>query len=1057
MLKPTMSAEYALRMEVLRSKREELTARRHAIEKKLALREATAAEFTAVALQSQKQKWKRLRSAAVAAKARDDEFICSLRDTQQKANDAYLKQKNVLTASSAALEQEKRRLQQLKALEEKKRAVEKRRYLSGRYRGVESLNGFVALRFNHEIELSENLERNEAHERELLGKQSAVQANRLDHTIREHAIGARSYMAQQAHEQIREATEIGDEVADKLFETFSPRSALNALKQANSSLSFSEHQVQLQNAPPQRSVNVQIPHTAPPHAQAPIHSNQMHQQDEKARSTRIREVQGALPHSSASMQKPQTSSSQIYAQMHHQDEKVALTQDRGRMPAPGVERFSAQQAPLSISPVNEGADQSRQTGFVDHDYPHTFKQQEAFSKDSPTHDSINSNQHSDLQGSPAITFQDRSSPKISASVQQNTIEVAAASLLPTSAIHHAGFSIATKLVNAPAIHPKAISPSNPSRISTRALAFGKRVEMVDDDREYVTIEPHSEAKSTATSLLAPLAEEKPSTPLPKQKSDSPLQRGILYESPPFSDTKSEQILQKESTKEETKDDEEKIPSSPLEGRADLHEQGWIDERFFWGLSDSMTSDGMLSSLRADSVAFCSVDNGEKGIDLTLNIVNSFDSSGSNTMINSTSQSHKQAESETTETPLPLSTKNESSSETWINPVESMDESNSFASPNFLSSSITDLNSSPVRTDNDSTSNLPFPLSVKGKRDEHPAMKNSDGVSNALSADFASKKLSTECEISQEMSPELKVSAQELGTRNIGVENSELDLSLDESKSTLLGSVSGGALSEPPRLTESAPKPADVEEKIVEEKKVSPIEKLSMADKVKALGALISRVEEGAADGDRFNTDVGNSSAADTRRELVRMAAGGRKAQMSYFNSDVCFGLILDFAQELGPAFSPLAVLFPPRAFEGIMSEQKIKKVHQNSKDKELELWKLLSNHIKQMATLKALSASALGDAFGAAFLRHDPANQGSQRKVILYYLCWKLMRGGKMGDYSEFEDEDEVDLQNLIGSKSSMATGSGSSALNSSPSSASAASASSRVRVKEDNDFDVDF
>lgn len=30
-----------------------------------------------------------------------------------------------------------------------------------------------------------------------------------------------------------------------------------------------------------------------------------------------------------------------------------------------------------------------------------------------------------------------------------------------------------------------------------------------------------------------------------------------------------------------------------------------------------------------------------------------------------------------------------------------------------------------------------------------------------------------------------------------------------------------------------------------------------------------------------------------------------------------------------------SVLFPSRAFEGIMSEQKIKKVHQNSKDKEL--------------------------------------------------------------------------------------------------------------------------
>lgn len=32
-------------------------------------------------------------------------------------------------------------------------------------------------------------------------------------------------------------------------------------------------------------------------------------------------------------------------------------------------------------------------------------------------------------------------------------------------------------------------------------------------------------------------------------------------------------------------------------------------------------------------------------------------------------------------------------------------------------------------------------------------------------------------------------------------------------------------------------------------------------------------------------------------------------------------------------------------------------------------------------------------------------------------LSQKLMRGGKINDYSEFEEEEEVDLQNLIGTK----------------------------------------
>lgn len=88
-----------------------------------------------------------------------------------------------------------------------------------------------------------------------------------------------------------------------------------------------------------------------------------------------------------------------------------------------------------------------------------------------------------------------------------------------------------------------------------------------------------------------------------------------------------------------------------------------------------------------------------------------------------------------------------------------------------------------------------------------------------------------------------------------------------------------------------------------------------------------------------------------------MAAGGRQAQVSYFGSDVCFELILEIAQNLGPGEVPFGgdtalanvltkggisyrtvssiVLFPSRVFEGIMSEQKLRKVHQNSKDKEL--------------------------------------------------------------------------------------------------------------------------
>lgn len=70
-----------------------------------------------------------------------------------------------------------------------------------------------------------------------------------------------------------------------------------------------------------------------------------------------------------------------------------------------------------------------------------------------------------------------------------------------------------------------------------------------------------------------------------------------------------------------------------------------------------------------------------------------------------------------------------------------------------------------------------------------------------------------------------------------------------------------------------------------------------------------------------------------------------------------------------------------------------------------------------------------------------------------------------MRDYSEFEEEEEVDLQNLIGSKSKAGTSSAMSASSSmggsykpSPSASGSAAVTQRGRAaKDDNEFDVDF
>jgi hypothetical protein len=45
--------------------------------------------------------------------------------------------------------------------------------------------------------------------------------------------------------------------------------------------------------------------------------------------------------------------------------------------------------------------------------------------------------------------------------------------------------------------------------------------------------------------------------------------------------------------------------------------------------------------------------------------------------------------------------------------------------------------------------------------------------------------------------------------------------------------------------------------------------LSPTDRVKALSALIARVEEGAAEGDQFGGSVDSGASSESKRELVR--------------------------------------------------------------------------------------------------------------------------------------------------------------------------------------------
>ncbi|KAG2527359.1 hypothetical protein JM16_003482 [Phytophthora kernoviae] len=213
------------------------TSQRQAIEKRMALREATAAEFSAVALQSYKQKWKAQCSSALTAMKRNEEFVHSLHETQKQMHDNWVRLKSDQSSNNALLEQEKarynrrieqvypawqeqlqrQRVQKLRELEEKKRAVERRRYLAKKSFEKEQTLDDLIRKTRHEVEMAENLEQNELYERDLLRTQSTTQAKEVDQSIREVALEARSYLQQQAAKSLEATPELDEELAGTVW------------------------------------------------------------------------------------------------------------------------------------------------------------------------------------------------------------------------------------------------------------------------------------------------------------------------------------------------------------------------------------------------------------------------------------------------------------------------------------------------------------------------------------------------------------------------------------------------------------------------------------------------------------------------------------------------------------------------------------------------------------------------------------------------------------------------------------------------------------------------
>uniref|UniRef100_H3GMT8 Uncharacterized protein n=1 Tax=Phytophthora ramorum TaxID=164328 RepID=H3GMT8_PHYRM len=148
-----------------------------------------------------------------------------------------------------------------------------------------------------------------------------------------------------------------------------------------------------------------------------------------------------------------------------------------------------------------------------------------------------------------------------------------------------------------------------------------------------------------------------------------------------------------------------------------------------------------------------------------------------------------------------------------------------------------------------------------------------------------------------------------------------------------------------------------------------------------------------------------------------------------------------------------------------MNDQKLRKLHQSNKEKQLDPAKTAEPEgrigtpaLLQTAFLQRQSPPK-HKVFGIASSSFKDRSSGSSDVLASMSsgpmtLSQKLMRGGKMNDYSEFEEEEEVDLQNLIGTKSAL----GRSTYQATKRSPTGKTAAKQAALEEEDDeFDADF
>lgn len=223
------------------------------------------------------------------------------------------------------------------------------------------------------------------------------------------------------------------------------------------------------------------------------------------------------------------------------------------------------------------------------------------------------------------------------------------------------------------------------------------------------------ASENKTPSLSPVADD----PVLQHESqtESSFQHDSLPQSSVFSSTKSV------STTDSTADIEHEMISSinevtEVDDRVDAGREQQLDKQepsniskitsvhdSFGSFSDSMASDGMVFTSHDASGGGFSPLESKQTVDLTLSIVNSFDSSVSNAAMTSVSQSQSEATAKVVLQPEAETKSDLVTQIAALNSVESLDrleESQSALSPDraFGSSSMVEMSSSPGRTDED---------------------------------------------------------------------------------------------------------------------------------------------------------------------------------------------------------------------------------------------------------------------------------------------------------------------------------------------------------------------